>query len=185
MLELGYPRDLAMIGAIFGIACFACAGWAQAGPPEQWWWRLVLGALGVAGLALAAVSIPMAINHWSTPTALRGGTTAMVVYLVVFWAEVLLAGLLAYLAVRAGRTDLIAPLVLAVVGIHFLALAPVFGQPVLYLAGSLLTAIAVVAVLLPESYAERSFWCGILGAPVFLAIGLWTAVAAGMAFRDT
>lgn len=184
MLELEYPRDLVMVGAIFGVACFVWAGWAQEGPPTHWAWRVVLGVLGVAGLALAGLSIPMAIRHWNTTTALEGGTVALRVYIIVFWVEVILAAALAFFAVRADRSDLIAPLILAVVGIHFFALAPVFTQPVLYLAAGLLTASAIVAALAPADSFARSFWCGILGAPIFLAIGAWCTAAGSSTFRQ-
>lgn len=181
VLQLDYPRDLVVIAAIFGVAGFVWAGWAQENPPGHWMWRLVLALLGLAGLALTALSIPQVIQHWAEPTALRSGTTALTVYIVVFWAEVILAAVLAFLAVRAGRSDLIAPLVLGVVGIHFFALAPVFVQPVLYLAAVVLTAIALTAALLPADLVGRSFWCGALGAPVFLAIGAWALAGAGAA----
>lgn len=182
MLNSGYPRDLVTIGAIFGVAAFVWAGWAQENPPNHWGWRLVLALLGLVGLALAALSIPVAIRHWDTPTALQSGTVALTVYIIVFWVEVILAAVLAFLAVRAGRSDLIAPLILGVVGVHFLALAPVFTQPMLYLAAVLLTAGAITAVLVPQSLVARSFWCGLLSAPVFLGIGLWSVVAGRAAF---
>ena len=53
----------------------------------------------------------------------------------------------------------------------------VFGQPVLHVAGLLLTIVAVVAFILPRETAAPSFWCGILGAPVFFGIGLWCLLA--------
>lgn len=183
MLDLDYPRDLVMVGAVFGIAGFVWAGWAQEGPPTHLGWRIVLGLLAVGGLLLATVSVSMAIGHWSTPTALAGGTVALRVYIIVFWAEVLLAAALAFLAIRAGRSDLIGPLILAVVGIHFFALAPVFGQPVLHLAAGLLTACAIFAALAPCDSIARSFWCGILSAPIFIAIGAWCTAAGSSAFR--
>lgn len=184
MLELDYPRDLAMVGAIFGLAGFMWTGWAQENPPAHWGWRVVLGLLALGGLALAALSIPMAVSHWNTPTALEGGTVALRVYITVFWAEVILATVLAFLANRTGRSDLIAPLILTVVGIHFFALAPVFAQPVLYLAAVLLTTIAIVVALVPVVSIARSFWCGLLGAPVFLAIGAWCTSAASVGFHE-
>ena len=95
----------------------------------------------------------------------------------MFWVEVVVAVVLAIVAVRAGRSDLIAPLIMVVVGVHFFALAVVFGQPVLHLAGALITAIGIVAAFLPREIAAPSFWCGILGAPVFLAIGAWCLIA--------
>lgn len=61
MLDLGYARDLVMVGAIFGVAGFVWAGWAQENPPKLWGWRVVLALHGLAGLALAALSIPLAI----------------------------------------------------------------------------------------------------------------------------
>ncbi len=71
----------------------------------------------------------------------------------------------------AGRGDLIAPLILAVVGIHFLPLAAAFGQPIMAWAGGALTVVAVVAAVVPASGTARSFWCGIVGAPIFLIAG--------------
>lgn len=184
MLELEYPRDLAMVGAIFGVAGFVWAGWAQEKPPRRRVWRVVLGLLSLGGLALAALSIPLAISHWNTPTALKGGTVALLVYIIVFWVEVIVAAVLVFLAIRKKRGDLIAPVILAVVGIHFLALAPVFAQPVLYLAAVLLTAIAIVAAFVRSRSVARSFWCGLLGAPVFVAIGVWCTLAASANFGD-
>lgn len=172
-----------MIGAIFGAAGFAWAGWAQAQPPQPWEWRLVLALLGLVGLALAAVSTSLATRHWNTPTALKN-PRALTVYIIVFWVEVIIAAALAFLAVRADRSDLIAPLILGMVGVHFFALAPVFVQPVLYLAAILLTSVAIIAALVPATAVERSFWCGILGAPVFLALGAWTTIGARATLRD-
>jgi hypothetical protein len=87
-------------------------------------------------------------------------------------------------AVRAGRSDLIAPLVLLIVGIHFLPLAWVFGQPIMAVAGIVASAIAIGAALVPADTVARSFWCGLLTAPVLLAIGTWCTVAGLQAFRD-
>ena len=177
MLRLEYSRDLVMIGAIFGVAAVVWAGWAQEAPPEPWVWRVVLAALLAAGLALAGLSIPTAVRDWRTPTAIDPRSRAFRVYLVVVVVEVILAAAAAFVAIGAGRSDLIAPLILAVVGIHFVALAFVFAQPVLHLTAALLVAVAVVAMLIPTSVAAPSFWCGLLGAPVFLAIGAWCTVA--------
>ncbi|MEQ6896328.1 hypothetical protein [Microbacterium sp. KR10-403] len=177
MLELDYPRDLVMIGAVFGLATIMWAGWAQEQPPAHVAWRVVLAVLSVLGLALMALSIPLAIKNWGTPSAINPHTTGFVVYVIVFWVEVVIAVVLAIIATRAGRSDLIAPLIMLIVGIHFFALALVFHQPVLHLAGALITAIAIVAAFLPREVAAPSFWCGVLGAPVFIAIGAWCFIA--------
>jgi hypothetical protein len=178
MVDTAYPRDLALIAAILGVAAVVWAGWAQEQPPRHGAWRVLLGALTLAGLALAAVGVMLTVRTWESPTAVEPGTPAFVIYVVVFWVELLGAGLLAFLAIRAGMSDVVAPLVLAVVGIHFFALAPVFGQSFLYVPAVLLTVVAVVAWFAPSDDVARSFWCGALGAPIFLASGAWSAVAA-------
>ncbi|WP_449407264.1 hypothetical protein [Microbacterium maritypicum] len=166
-----FPRDLLMTGAIFGIATFVWAGWAQERPPKHWIWRVVLGALSLGGAALAGISLPAAIRNWDGPTAIVWGGAASTWYIVVFWLEVVAIAGLAIWATRRKRQDLIAPLVLAVVGIHFIPLAWVFVQPVFAIAGVLVTIGAVVAALVPDKAAARSFWCGIVAAPILLAVG--------------
>lgn len=177
MIELTNPRDLVMIGALFGLAAFIWSGWAQEAPPHHLVFRLVLAGLSVAGLALAVPSILLAIRHWGEPSALSPGTTIFTVYIVVVWVEIIAGGVLSFLAIRAGHSEWVAPLILAIVGIHFFALAMVFAQPVLHLAGALITLASVVAFLLPRSFAAPSFWCGLLAAPVFLGLGLWCLLA--------
>ncbi|WP_210604244.1 hypothetical protein [Brevibacterium oceani] len=177
MIDLAHPRDLVMIGAIFGLAAFIWAGWAQEAPPKALIFRIILGALAVAGLAVSVPSILSAIGHWSESSAFTTGTTAFTLYVIVFWAEVVIGAVASFFAIRAGQTEIIAPLILAIVGIHFFALAVVFGQPVLHVAALALTIVAVLAFVLPRELAAPSFWCGLLGAPVFLAIGLWCLLA--------
>jgi len=180
-----FPRDLVFTAALFGVAAFVWAGWAQESPPRSIWWRVLLGALSLAGVALAALTIPTLIANWGSPSALRPGTGAFITYIVVFWVEFVLAGVLAFFAIRAGLSDLVAPLILAIVGVHFFALAPVLGQPVLFIPAVLLTLIAVGAAVLPASDVAHSFWCGVVGAPVFLAIGAWCGVVGTNALNST
>ena len=178
MIITEFPRDLLLTGAIFGVAAFVWSGWGQERPPKGWIWRVVLGALSLGGAALAGVSVPAVIRAWSSPTAIVVGGPAFIWYIVIFWLEVIAIVVLAIWATRRKRQDLIAPLVLAIVGIHFLPLAGVFAQPIYAVAGVLLTAAAVVAALVPDKAAARSFWCGILAAPVLLGVGILCATAA-------
>ncbi|MGL4742979.1 MAG: hypothetical protein ACRCXL_01125 [Dermatophilaceae bacterium] len=167
-----------MTGAVFGAAAFAWSGWAQEGPPRGWPWRALLALFGVTGAVLAGWSGTLAARHWGSGTAISPGSRGFTLYLIVFWAEVVIAVVAGIALTRIGRTDLLAPLVLFVVGLHFVALAWVFGQPVLHIVAALLVAAAVVSALLPAATALRSFWCGVLGAPVFLVVGWWTTSTA-------
>ena len=65
MIDPSFPRDLVMIGAVFGLAAFIWSGWAQEAPPDRAVFRIVLGGLSAAGLALAVPSIFLAIGNWS------------------------------------------------------------------------------------------------------------------------
>lgn len=176
MMNLDYPRDLIMIGAIFGIAAFVWAGWAQERPPGTAW-RVYLGLLSLAGLALSSVSILFAISNWAQGTAIDPQAPAFAVYVVIAAIEFLAGAVIAVILVRRKRIELVAPAILALVGFHFFALAVVFEQPVLHLAAALLMIVALVALYRSRERAAPSFWCGALGAPIFLAVGAWCAAA--------
>ena len=172
MIITEFPRDLLMTGAIFGVAAFMWAGWAQERPPRGLIWHFILGALGLGGAALAAVTIPAAVSSWAEPTAIVFGGTAFAWYTAVFWLEVAaMIVLAAIVARRRKRSDLIAPVILAVVGIHFIPLAWVFQQPVFAVAGIVLTAVAVTAARVPGRAAARSFWCGLPASAILLVAG--------------
>lgn len=188
MTDTTFVRDLLVIGAVFGVAAFAWAGWGQERPPRGWWWRAALVVLQLAGAALAAVAIIAVATHLDAPTALESGSAALVGFIVVFWLEVAFIVGFAVFFARTGRSRVIAPSVLIVVGVHFVPLSIVFGQPVLIVAAVILTAAAVASIVIseraapraipPERPAAASFWCGVFAAPVFLVVGVW-ALAAG------
>lgn len=178
MFDLSHARDLVVTAVIFGFAAFAWAGWAQERPPSGWGWRLVLAALGAAGLVLVAVGIPVAIRHWNTPTAIDFRSAAFTWYVVVFWVEVIAIVVLAIVLSRQHRGELIAPVVLVIVGVHFVPLTFVFQQPIIMLTALLVLAAGVAALFGSREVAAPSFWAGILAAPVFLALGAISLTAA-------
>jgi hypothetical protein len=177
MLNVDYARDLVLTGALFGLVTFVWSGWAQERPPQGVIWRVLLVTLQVGGLILLGFGITAAVRYWDTPTTLSSGSPALVGYIVVFWLEVAAIVVLTIFYVRTKRMHLIAPTVLIIVGVHFVPLAFVFGQPIIMLAAVLITAVGVAALFLPRSVAAPSFWCGILSGPIFLAIGTWALVA--------
>lgn len=183
MLALEFPRDLVFTGALFGVAAFVWAGWAQEGPPRAVIWRVVLAIISLAGIALAAFCIPVLVRNWGAASAFDAKSTAFIVYIVIFWIEVAAIVGFAIWASLTGRSDLIAPIVLAIVGIHFLPLAWVFAQPIMAVAGVLLVIVAAVAMFVPAEDIARSFWCGVLGGPVFLVIGAICGFAGISALR--
>jgi hypothetical protein len=171
MLDFDYARDLAFTGIVFGLAAFIWAGWAQERPPKGVIWRVALVVIQLAGVALLALGIPTAIQHWDTPTAMVPENPAL------FWqglwtaVEVVAIIVVVIVCVRLKRTYFIAPIVLLAVGTHFFPLAFVFGQPIIFVAGILVTAAGVAALFLPRKACAPSFWCGVLAGPVFVVLG--------------
>ncbi len=178
MISTEFPRDLFVTAAIFGIAAFVWAGWGQERPPKGWGPRVLLALVQVGGAVIGGLGITQTIWHWKTPTAIVFGGPGFAAYIIVFWIEVAAIVVLAWWAARRGRKDLIAPLALAVVGVHFIPLAWVFGQPIYALTGVVITAIAVVAARLSDAKAARSYWCGLLGGGTLLVVGLVCLLAA-------
>lgn len=59
-----------------------------------------------------------------------------------------------------------------------------FGQPLLVVTGIILAVAAVLIALLPVEGIGRSFWCGIVAAPVLLAAGAWSTLVGMHALRS-
>lgn len=172
MIITEFPRDLLMTGAIFGVAAFVWAAWGRERPPKHRLWPVVLTVMQVASAALAVAGLTLASIRWvDSPTAIPDGGPAFIAYVITFWVEVAVITVLLILAARRKRKDLFAPLVLAVVGIHFIPLAWVFGQPIYVVTGVVATAIAIAAGFAPDKVAARSFWCGFLGGGTMLVVG--------------
>lgn len=171
MIITEFPRDLLMTGAIFGVAAFVWAGWGHERPPNHRAWRVALRVMQIGSAALAAAGLILAALRWDSPTAIPDGGPAFIAYVITFWVEVVVITVLLIVAARRKRKDLFAPLVLAVVGIHFIPLAWVFGQPIYVLTGVVTTAIAVAAGMGPDKIAARSFWCGLLGGGTLFVVG--------------
>jgi hypothetical protein len=177
MLNLEFARDLLFTGALFGFVAFIWAGWAHERPPKGVVWRVVLVAIQAGGLALLGFGLPPLIRNWRAPSALVPGSVPLVWYIVITWLEIIAIAVTAVILIRRKRTELIAPPVVIVVGVHFAPLAFVFGQPILLLAAGLLVVIGIVALRLPRAIAAPSFWCGILAGPVFIVLGVFSLVA--------
>ncbi|MFV0435251.1 MAG: DUF6609 family protein [Leucobacter sp.] len=181
MLDFTYARDLAFTGAIFGLVAFVWAGWAHERPPKGAIWRILLVIIQLAGAGIVGLGVPTIIKNWNTPTAMVAGNPALLGQMIWTWVEVVAIVVIVVILVRKKRTELIAPCVLIAVGVHFFPLAFVFGQPIIFLVGVLVTIAGVVALFLPRRVAAPSFWCGILAGPVYVvfgAIALFTARAA-------
>lgn len=182
MLDFTYARDLAFTGTIFGLVAFVWAGWAHERPPKGAVWRILLVAIQLAGAAIVALGVPTIVKNWDTPTAMVAGNPALLGQMIWTWAEVAAIIVVVIVLVRRKRVELIAPAVLIAVSIHFFPLAFVFGQPVIFLVGVLVTIAGVAALFLPRESAAPSFCCGILAGPVYVvfgAIALVTARGAG------
>lgn len=140
----GTPRDLAVTALILGIAAMAWFGWGQAQPPAGWTVPLIAGTF---------VSIAVAGGAGSVAARFRGGATAMAArrvrrgYGITVGIEVAACGLGAAGLALAGHSPYTAPWILLVVGVHFVPLGRLFGQPELVLAGFALSAVAVAATL--------------------------------------
>lgn len=181
MLDFTYARDLAFTGVIFGLVAFVWAGWAHERPPKGVIWRVLLVAIQLAGAGIVGLGVPTIIKHWGAPTAMVAGNPALVGQMIWTWAEIAAIVVIVIVLVRRKGVELIAPSVLIAVGVHFFPLAFVFGQPMVFVVGLLVTAVGIIAFFLPRGIAAPSFWCGVLAGPVYVvfgAIALFTARSA-------
>lgn len=137
-----YLRDYVMYAAIFGMFSFAWFGWAQETPRPHW--RKYIGGASVIALLVCLLGVYLSVMNWDEATALSemGAFTS---YLIVFYAEFIIGGLVAFLLIRKGMKDYVAPWISFVVGVHFFWLVDVFQDPGLYILAAVLIVIAVLS----------------------------------------
>ncbi|PPF40347.1 hypothetical protein C5E05_03950 [Pseudoclavibacter sp. AY1H1] len=175
MLSVEFPRDVIFTASLFGFATFVWAGWAQE-RPRHWAWRIVFGVLSLAGVALVGITLPTAIRNWTSATALRVDSVPFAVYIAMVAVEVVGGLIAAIILLRKKKGELMAPVMLLIVGLHWVPMIWVFEQPFLAPVSLWAIAVAIVTFFLPSEKQAPSFWCGILGAPVFLITGVIFAV---------
>lgn len=138
-----YLRDDAMTALIFGFFASMWFGWAQEKPPPSW--RRWLAPAAILSLVVGAAGGYLAWKHWGDGSALSE-PGAMRRYGITVGIEFTLAGVgAAILGVRK-RQDLIAPWICLVVGVHFVPLAPILQNPMLYVLAALMSVVALAAV---------------------------------------
>ncbi|HZG90450.1 MAG TPA: hypothetical protein VEZ42_09580 [Pseudonocardia sp.] len=144
MTDPPFVRDLAVTIVIFGVAAFAWFGWAQEAPPARW--RVALAAGSGLGLLLALVGGLLTWQHWGPESALATAE-ARRTFGIVCGIEFGLAGLGAGLLGFAGRPQWIATWIAFVVGVHFIPLAFIFGDPGLLGLAALMVVAAGLSVV--------------------------------------
>lgn len=137
-----FTRDAAATAAVFGFFAASWFGWAQENPPSAWRNWLIAGA--ILSLLVAAVGGFFTWQQWSTGTAFNPQTGRT--FGIIVGIEFALAGIGAGLLSWWERSDLIAPWVALVVGIHFIPLAPVLHYPLLYGIAALVSVAALGSV---------------------------------------
>lgn len=161
-------RDLAVNALVLGAAAFLWFGWAQEGPPPGWSPFLAVGSgLGVL-LALASVVVMLRRKDGSAMSTRAGRRT----YGITVGVELGVAVLGVIVLSLTGTEEFISPWILAVVGVHFVPMARLFGIGLLTAAGIVLTVVAILAAVvggvttvLPSAIA------GGLGGLVMLGFG--------------
>lgn len=141
-MELEYIRDYAMYAAIFGMFSFVWFGWAQENPRKNW--RKYIGTASGFAMLITLLGIYLSVTNWDAASALseEGNLTT---YIIVFYAEFIIAGIGVFLLFRMKKRDLVAPWIAFIVGTHFFFLVDVFRDPSLYLLAVLLIIIAAVS----------------------------------------
>jgi hypothetical protein len=121
-----FVRDLAVMAMVFGFAAFVWFGWGQEAPPQRW--RLLLAIGSGLGLLLAIVGGVLTWRSWGPQSALAA-QDARRAFGITCGVEFGLAGLGAGVLGTTKRPQWIAPWVALVVGVHFVPLAYIFGDP--------------------------------------------------------
>jgi hypothetical protein len=170
-----HGRDAAMTALILGFFASCWFGWAQERPPAPWRKLLIVGA-GLS-IAVALVGGVSAWRMWSDTSALDE-PGAVRAYLIIVGIEFGVAAAGAAVIALTGHRQYLAPWICLVVGVHFVPLAPVLDDPILFGLGAVLTAVALAAVPVSRQTAlAPSAVTGAGAGTALLAVAAWSAVS--------
>lgn len=141
-MEPEYIRDYAMYTAIFGMFSFVWFGWAQENPRKKW--RKYIGVASGIALFVCLIGVYLSVTHWDAATALSEKET-FTNYLIVFYTEIFISGLAAFLLIRNKKRDYVAPWIAFIVGTHFFWLVDIFKDPSLYILAVLIIAVTIIS----------------------------------------
>lgn len=134
-------RDAGFTALFLGFFAAAWFGWAQAGGPSGW-----LTAGSVVSALVAVVGLVTGLRAPAEGSAMkdraasrRYGIIVGIEFAVIFAGAILLG--------RLGRPDYIPVWVAVVVGVHFVPLAPVLGDPLLRPLAVVTCAVAIVGLV--------------------------------------
>lgn len=176
-MDLEYLRDAAMYGAVFGFFAMVWFGWAQENPPKKLVPYLIAGSI-LSGILLAVGTAIAALN-WNTGSVL-GDEAAMMQYGITVGVEFAIAGIGVGILYALKRGEYAASWVALIVGIHFISLASVFQDRLLYiLAGVFLVAVGAAIFVARRKKVAISAVNGVLCGGILLfvaALGLVRAL---------
>lgn len=152
-MEMEYIRDYVMYTAIFGMFSFAWFGWAQEKPRKSW--RKYIGIASGIALLVCLIGVYLSVTHWNAATTLAEKDT-FTNYLIVFYAEFIIAGVGSFFLIRSTKRDYVAPWIAFIVGSHFFFLVNIFKDPSLYILAILMIVIAVISPWLSKKMKVAS-----------------------------
>lgn len=166
-----------MSAAVFGLFSFVWFGWAQESPPAGF--AVPLGIASGVGALLAIGGGLLSWRHWDSPTALDPSGPSWRSYLVTVGVGVMAVAAVGAVALGLSPLARFIPVwILLVVGVHFLALAPILSMPALNVLAALMTVVAVAVAAVAIALATRlqpSFLTGILAGPLLLVFAVLAA----------
>ena len=181
------PREALIRAAVFGMVWAFIGLWGLQGAPGLWIW------LGVVALALSVAFFAAGVYFIRTARrrpvgtgeqwAERGRVGAW--YGLVFGTQGVLIAAVTLVCSRLSQVDLMMPLILIIVGVHFLPLAWLLRMPIHYLTGTLLVGVAVLTLVavparstVAGSHQIATWWfvCGGATSVVLWFVGGWLIV---------
>ena len=131
------------MAAVFGMAGFIWFGWGQEDLPPHW--RIALGIGATLSLVAAIAGGFLAFDNWGPESALAAKDDRRL-FGIVAGTEFALSAIGAAILGLLGRARWTSSWICLVVGVHFVPLAVIFGDPGLYVLAALMSLAAVASV---------------------------------------